>query len=61
MTSISILDLVYFNNMGSLKVALSFFAENKFYDRKGSSLTKYYCIRTKFFKKLLRSPLSMNG
>ena len=26
---------------------LTFFSENKFHDRKESSLTKYYCIRRK--------------
>ena len=39
-------------------VKLTFFSKNKFYDRRKSSLTKYYCIRsTSVFKNFLRSPL----
>ena len=45
------LDWAYLNNMLSLKIAynrikLTFSSENKFYDRKESSLTKYYCIQS---------------
>ena len=42
---------------------LTFLLENKLYDRKESSPTKYYCIRSNsFLKNFLRSPLtySMN-
>ena len=37
---------------------LSLLSENKFYDRKESSLTKYCCIRSKFsFLKISDAPL----
>ena len=37
-----------------------FYSENKLYDRKESSLTKYYCVRSKLTvsENFLRSPLS---
>ena len=53
-TSVSMLDWVYSNNMWSLKnsvrtesIKLVFSSENKLFDGKESSLPKYYCVRTK--------------
>ena len=43
------------------KIKLIFFLENKFYQRKERSLTKYYCIRSKLtvFLKFLTFPFNM--
>ena len=53
MTSISVLNLVSLNDMQSIInknriKKLMIFLKNKFYDRKESSLTKFYSRRSKF-------------
>ena len=53
MTSISVLNLVSLNDMQSIInknriKKLTIFLKNKFYDRKESSLTKFYSRRSKF-------------
>lgn len=60
------LKLVYVNNMQSLKISVmnkivnskwikpTFFSENNFYDRKDSSLTKKYGIKSKWAVSYIR-------